>query len=90
MRARIIALGVLGLAVVGGFIVPLLLATHSIAPVAVALMALGGCSALAAATCIVVTTAPQGWGRSFRARLLAFGLFVLGMVLGVAIPVLLR
>jgi CBS domain containing-hemolysin-like protein len=90
MRARTVALGALGLAVVSGFIVPLALWTRLPAPATVALMFLGGCLALAAATYILVTAAPPDWGRSLEARRLAFGLFVLGMAVGVAVPLFFR
>jgi len=87
-RARSLALILLGVALSGGFFVPLLFGDRLSPPLTVACVATGGCLALAATTYLVVTAAPPHWTRSFRARLVALGLFLLGMILGVAVPLL--
>lgn len=78
-----------GLGVLLALLLPPVLPGPLVSPVIVALMVLGGCLILAATTSIVMMAAPPAWGRSPKARLFAFGLFVVGLTLSVPVPLLL-
>jgi hypothetical protein len=56
--------------------------------VAVTLSVVGGAIFVAAMTHLTLTAMPPEWGRSFRARLTSLFLAIIGLVIGVAVPLI--